>query len=269
MQISQTSLGTVYRYENPSELVEDCRKKPPRFTDREFKQWAGQTWAEALSAAEHGDTTLVVAAEKLIAELECSIEAPRSVWESAHAGAYPMVPDFLAGHPNSMRRRVQASDDRSPLRVVIDLTSSCSIDKVDLAKRGIAYLALAMFLGNERPVDIETVVGLGGKHSEASFVVVPIPSRPLDLAVACNALSSPGFSRGLGYEMCYKTPKITGAWPWRMTGGVGPEFVRREREILGLNPEDVLAPPMHYTDPAVTDPVGFVRRAIEEHTKRE
>lgn len=256
----------VIRVEGPAEVATLCRDVPPDNN----ASFLGCTWDEALRTATCGDTRLVPAAEALIAELECSVEAPRSTWVPSCAGAYPVVPEALAGFPDAMRRRVQAYDDRSPLRVVVDLTSSGAITAEQLERRGVAYLALAMFLSNERPVTLEAVVGLGGWRS-ACFVVTPIPAQPLDLAVACSALTSGGFSRGLGYGLCNRFgDHISGCWPWGIDpfGHTKADFIRRERVALGLGPDDILAPPAHLYDPAVADPVGFVRRAIEEHGGR-
>lgn len=258
----------VVRTEGPAETAALCHDIPPHGDI----SWMGCTWDQALERTTRGDTGLVSAAEALIAQIECSVEAPRSTWVPSRAGAYPVVPEALAGFPDAMRRKVQASDDRSPLRVVIDLTSSGAVDHEMLARRGVAYLALAMFLSNERPVTLEAVVGLGGHQSSACFIVTPIPAQPLDLAVACSVLTSAGFSRGLGYALCSKyDAHVQGNWPWRVspTGHTKTAFVERERAALGLGPDDILAPPTYYTDPAITDPVGFVRRAIEEHVARQ
>lgn len=259
----------IVQTEGPAEVATLCRDVPPLLAKYD-QAWMGCSWAQALVAARCGDTRLVPAAEALIAQLECSVEAPRSTWAPSRAGAYPMVPEAIAGLPDAMRRRVPASDDRSPLRVVIDLTSSAAISHQMLERRGTAYLALAMFLANERPVTLEAVVGLGGSAG-ACFIVVPIAAQPLDLAVACSTLTSAGFSRGLGYALCRKYDiRVTGAWPWNMDpfGHSKVTFIARERAVLGLGPDDILAPPAHVNDPAIVDPVGFVRRAIEEHVAR-
>jgi hypothetical protein len=262
----------VVRAESPADVAATFRVKGRRMYEGHGTSWAGRTINQALRDAECGDTHLVPAAEALISQLECSVEAPRSTWAPSRAGAYPVVPEALAGFPDAMRRRVPAYDDRSPLRVVIDLTSSAAISHEALEKRGTAYLALAMFLSNERPVTLEAVTGLGGYGQTACFLVTTIPAQPLDLAVACSALTSAGFSRLLGYDLIHVLGKhISGSWPWSVQpfGDAAATFVERERAVLGLGPDDILAPPAHLRDPAVKDPVGFVRRAIEEHAARQ
>jgi hypothetical protein len=262
----------VVTFESPAAIGNYAKGIP---SGSYFASWGGGvTWQQAINRAVAGDTTLVAQAEDLIAQLEVAVEAPRSEWTRSAAGAYPIVPEALAGHPDPMRRRHMIADERAPLRVVIDLTSSAGISAEQLERRGVAYLALAMFLSVERPVTLEVAVGMGG-HRAACFVVVGVPAAPLDLATACNALTSAAFARGIGYQTVYKhDPRIVGAWPWNLQpydydgGKVNAKFVAREREALGLGPDDILAPPAHIHDPAITDPVGFVRRAIEQHTNR-
>jgi hypothetical protein len=265
--------STLVDFESPAALAVYCRtftytEHASVTSDSSWRKWTGRTWHENILEAERGDTQLVPMAERLIEQLECHVEAPRSSWERSRAGAYPMVPEFLAGHPDSMRRRVEASDDRSPLRVVVDLTASAGISIGDFAKRGTAYLALAMFLANERPVTLEVV---GTVSSNAVFVRVPIAAQPLDLAVAAHVLTSAGFYRGLIHEACYKNGASNPRWPWDLIPiGDGPqkvEYVKRMRELLGLEKNDIFGPPVYLTDPAVKDPVGFVRRSIEEHSR--
>src|SRR5262249_4560674 len=154
------------------------------------------------------------------------------------------------GLPDAMRRRAPAYDDRAPLRVFVDLTSSLAISPQILARRGTAHLALAMFLANERPVELYACVILGQWAAlDAGALVVPIPAQPLDLAVACNALTSPAFARYLSYSLVKANyPGYDGTWSWHINpsnDNSRARYAARAREALGLGPDDVYAPPAY------------------------
>src|SRR4029450_10054823 len=87
-------------------------------------------------------------------EREADLATLRPEWHSSVAGAFPSVPDFLAGIPECMRRRVVQPNELTPLTVWICTTSSGGVEFEDLQRRGVAVLALAMALANARPVEI-------------------------------------------------------------------------------------------------------------------
>lgn len=230
-----------------------------------LKGWAGETWDEAVAGAVCGRTDHVKAAEALLEQVQCEVPALRSEWLPSRAGAYPVVPEALMGLPEPMRRKVSVPSERAPLRVFVDVTSSMGVPHDALARRGVACLALAMALGNERAVELVVVTGLSGRVRAA--VAVRVPSSPLDLATACVALTSAGFARGLGYALCRSVGAggdwLFGEYPVGVTGRA--RYVARLRAALDADEHDLVVSPTMLGDEATSDPVGFVRRGIAEH----
>ena len=258
-------------FDSPAEFAERANAEIPAGSQDCDKRWTGETWHEASTYARTGRLTHVAAAEKLLQQIESHVEAPKAEWINDRFGAFPNVPAFLQGQQECMRRRVQAPNDRAPIRIFVDLVSSAGIDHEILAKRGVAYLALAMALTNERPVELFALIPLGN-HESGTIVAVKIPSQPLDLAVACNALTSTGMIRGLGYSWCQtqRAPGAGGYYDWAF--GEYPQgeqgrarYIARMRDCLQASPSDVITAPAFLNDEAVTDPVAFVQRSLAEY----
>lgn len=263
--------SVVHWFESPAEFAEAADRDVPPDARGGLKYWTGETWEEARRNAASGRVDRVAAAEALLEKVQSEVEAPRAEWVRARAGAFPVVPEALAGHPDSMRRKVAAQSSSAPLRVFVDLVSSGGISHKHLERRGVATLALVMALGAARPVELRVLVGMGGR-GDRLLVAVRIPTAPLDLAAACNALTSAGFVRGLGYRYAYHHGSRGYDWAF----GYYPEddhlrrrYVRQVRAALGAAPEDLIVPPTFLTDPAAEDPVGFVRRGVAEHAGRD
>lgn len=270
-----------YHWESPAELGEACERErcgitwqgwagPPDFIAR----WTGETWSQAVERAKRGRADLVAEAERLMEQISAQVDSPRSQWVASRAGAYPMVPDALCGHPDSMRRRVEVCDDRAPVRVYVDLVSQVSVTHEDLRRRGAACLALAMLLSAERPVELYGVV-VNDVTDRASAVVhvIRVGTAPLDLATACNALTSVGLVRDLAYGWS-RRHGYNGGWGWSLPPSdeaSRAQYVRLLRAALGASESDIIVPPAMdaYRDPAMRDPVGFVQRSLDEHSKRE
>jgi hypothetical protein len=102
---------------------------------------------------------------------------------------------------------------------------------------------------------------------------MPLGTAPLDLATVCNALTSGGLVRGIGYSWARSVGAFNGAWAWAFSpnGEHGrAEYIKRMRVVLGASADDIIAPGAYIDDPAIADPAAFVRRALLEHsTARE
>lgn len=278
----------VYYWDSPAELAEAAASAKPRrasWCDHDginAMAWTGETFDSAVENARRGRTDLVPEAEKILEDVMAHIDAPKSTWVASRVGAYACVPDALIGHPDAMRRRVTMSDDHAPVRIFIDLVSSGAIGVRDLRRRGVACLALAMALAAERPVEVFGVIPMGvpptredrarGKHEYGATInVVRIGSAPLDLAVACNGLTSAGFIRNIGYGWLARDG-ADGRWAWECAPSADAkrgEYLKRLRAALGATDDDVIVAPPHINDPSFRDPVAFVQRSIAEHAKSE
>lgn len=258
----------LFWFDSAAEFADAAQGLGNRHCDR---HWTGETWEQASRSAREGRSDFVAEAERLMEEVATRVEAPRSSWQRSVCGAYPVIPEVIIGLPDPMRRRQGVSDDRAPLRIFVDLTSSAGINRHDLVKRGVACLALAMALATERPVELHGIAALGnGARGQGRGIVAwRIAEGVLDLSVACNALTSAGLVRGLGYSWLTEHG-AGGGWLF----GYYPErdradYSNRLREILGASATDIIIPPAFIGDLAMTNPVEFVRRSLDEHRAQQ
>lgn len=243
-------------------VLADCKR------ELDNSKWSDRGWDDVVRLARSGDLSLVAEAEALCEKIFAAVEAPRTTWAASPCGAFPVVPDFLVGRPDSMRRRVNDPSDRSPVRVFVETTSSGVISAATLRKRGVAYLALTMLLSAERPVELYVVCGLGGARARTSVLnVVRVgDAGPVDLASACNAMTSTGLTRGCGYSYCrHVDAGVNGSWAFCYSGYSERAYVAGLRAAVGATEYDIVVPPMFVNDPLLNDPVAFVQRALDAH----
>jgi hypothetical protein len=249
----------------------------------------GETGADSVRLAQQGDDRLVAQAATMLDQFNLAIETTGVQRMASPFGAYPIVPEFLSGYPDCMRRNVHVEGESMPLRVVVGLTSSGAISSEQLLRRGVAILAFVMAAGKCRPVQLEVLAALSGcemaNGEDYTIVRAPIASSPLDLASACYALTSAGFQRRIGYGICdaLRVGKITrpdgerygregshGMWQKlraegklraRHTGG--DAYDRRMRELLDLSEEDVYVPEIYLYDEAVNEPLTWIRNRLK------
>jgi hypothetical protein len=161
------------------------------------KQWFGnQTFKEIIDRAIHGDESLVPEAEKLIAQLDADIELEHPEWLSSVYGAYPVVPEYLAGSPTPMRHKTRVPAENEPIGIWVDLTSSAGVSYELIKKRGIVVLALVLKLQQVRAVDLHCCCCL---PSVNSYVDLVMPTRPMQLGVVTHVMTCVGFARHVMY----------------------------------------------------------------------
>jgi hypothetical protein len=241
-----------------------------------YRSWMGGTMDEAAAKLLTGDDKLVPEAEKMLEQVGSHAHTTRPEWRPSVYGAYPVVPDALAGYPESMRHVENVGSDLAPIRLYVCTTSSAGVGHEDLTKRGIACLALAMALAAIRPVELFTITQLdgGGKatrddHEDAgAFICVTrINSQPLDLSTACHLLTSVGVDRGITHALGYDGHGYKGGWAW----GIAPNTQlsrERTRQVLDMTERDVLVAGCFITDECVQNPIGFVQRELKEFAQR-
>jgi hypothetical protein len=265
------------RFDSPAEFVAAARAAVT--SKRDDRGWTGETWEEGASRAIAGNDRLVPDAEALIDKINAAgIDTPRSEFVPSVAGAFPIVPEYLAGHPAHMRRKVPASSDRAPMTIYVDLTSSGGIEHRDMNKRGTAALALAMLLSAERPTSLYAIVGLSrhreneGEGNGAALAAIKINSQPLELATACHVLTSQAFARSVGYQYLYAAGRSGGGWPWELHpfDGNRPKFIARMKDVLGLDGTALYVPPPHLNEEkSFRDPIGWINDRLAEVRQQE
>lgn len=170
------------------------------------------------------------------------------IWQPDVMGAYPMVPDFLAGMPDPMRRRAQTEQDISPIRIVVNVMVSAGVERHELAKRGAAAAALAIKLSEIRPVELWAAYG--GRSAHRSTVGrVRMDTSPVDIAHLVAVLSTPQFARAVTFPVIHEAngARMNNGLGWAFGGGK-QSSVETMREVLALDPQDIYIHGGHLTE---------------------
>lgn len=228
-----------------------------------YSGWYGDiTYEMALSRAISGDDSLVSEAMAILDKLEASIESTSSQWFASPIGAYPVVPEFLVGLPDCMRRRVSVASEVAPVSVYVSTTCSGSIDSETMLKRGVAILALVLKLQAVRPVRLFLLAETHGANSEGELLqAIEINSQPLDLATVCYALTHVGFARWLTYSLARELAGFNGSWPREYKSG-GQAWEMRLRASLDLESQDLYIGAAREWDPCITDSINWVNQQV-------
>lgn len=230
--------------------------------------YGGESEADTLRLALDGDTRLVPSAETLLASLDTHIETPRRVWNRSPAGAYTVVPEYLAGIPTYMRRMAYEMDEQAPITILATTTSSAGISAEILAKRGTVILALVMALSRVRPVTLQQLAIMHGADADGETVITStINTAPLDLATACYVLTSAGFARRLTYGLGKKLNGFDGNWPRKYRYGAPQSYYNYLKTKLVADPTKCLiigAAELH--DELLTNPLAWISKQISRFT---
>lgn len=210
---------------------------------------------------------LVQSSEEYLRSIEDQVPMSRG-WRNVDdvVGALPNVPAYLAGHPQSMRRRVRTMRDTAPLSVFVDLTSSGGIDSAKVTRRGVVLLALVRLLVEHRAVELWVGSALGPRstYSRASWTTAwRVDTAPLDLARAAYHVGATAMSRGFGYGVC-KGRGSGGRWPFNHYGLHTQTAEQRLKDVFP-GQEVMYVPPIYLNDPMTANPVGWLRRVMEKY----
>lgn len=211
-----------------------------------------------------GNETHVQDAKDLLNEFQENIEVPAFQWETHMVGAFPNVPAFLAGAPETMWHRQEIQSDRSPLRVFVGLTSSAGVPEEALVKRGCVLSAFAMAIAPKRPVLITPYVNLGDGYANGSILGWDVSTSPMVLSEIMACLADPMITRHAGIAANYlHEPQCTGSWHPHYSDAA------KMREHLGAKPADLYLPSIHLSDPMLRDPLKWLKDNIERYTEEE
>jgi len=254
-RIKVTPYQTLDYFESPSEFARLAGPMRIRISDDD---WRGGSWSDSIRYCTQGDVSRVAQAERMIESLTVQIESPVTHWQAAPAGAFPIVPDYLAGRPDCMRRKVQDASSAAPIRVFLETGVSAGINVDRVVDRGIAFLALAMSLSRVRPVEL-FACNFWRKDSKEdkriAGVVIPINAAPLDIALACGVLTQPSVTRGLMYSYLAEEHRSNHR-------GFGVWDHETARKMLRCAPSDIYVPPLRLGDALLADPVAFINAAL-------
>lgn len=226
--------------------------------------WIGEAKTDYIRRTRTGDASRVPHAEKLLDKIEPELDREGIVWHNDMVGAYPDVGAFLANDPECMRRRVRTEDDRSPLRVWVDVSSSAQIGWEDLLPRGIAALALVMqLIRSGRAVELWTFCSLHGRANGQTVPCVQMCTTPIDIASVAYCLTSQGFSRGMCYAAARQFNGFNGAWGrhYVREGSLASRIAGARQTLHGLvAPQDIVLPAPYWNDRNDSGDAGLIFR---------
>ncbi len=256
-----------WNFSTLSEFADACAALPADIRESHSRMdWTGETFTGSLQHVRSGGSeSSVPAAERLIAQIQATLpETLTRRWSLDLAGAFPCVPAYLSGEPESMFTLADVPAETSPVRVYVCSTSSAGVSHQDLMKRGSACLALILLASRTRPVELYSYAHCAETRNERgdALIVQRLQSSPMMLAEVAYVLTSAGWARNLTYaffsdRLGYSNLKWADAQ--RLDNYQGGPVTR---QLLGLEPQDVLIGPAHCDDPAVKDPAGFVNREL-------
>lgn len=248
----------VARYDSVAEFARVAERNQSH--EHSSDSWYGNvTGTTAVKYAISGDDSYVAEAEKLMDKLESSIEINAHRWEASMYGAYPIVPEFLAGSPTPMRCRVAVVEESTPISIYVSTSSSAGVDSNTMLKRGTAVLALLLKMQAIRPVELYLLSELHGTDGE-TILVIKVESKPLNVGVAAFTMCNVGFARHLCYDHSKVIGGFNGSWPKLYRNSNWEEHLR---EVVGMNEIDLYIPAATTWDKMVTDPINWVNAQVK------
>ena len=221
---------------------------------------------EGRDAVAKGRRDLIPEIEKMAEEIWENIPTLQRVWRRDLVGAFPSVPDYLAGYPENMYAMKLDTSEHTPLRIWVGLASSGGVTGEQLKKRGAAIAAFAQALSQVRPVYVSPYT-CGGSHSNNIDSVVvswDLQTSPLVLSELAAAIMSEEVMRPFAFNCeVIANPRTTVAW---MKGYENEYHMRR---ALDANDEDLWLTSIHLNDPLLTDPIGWVKAHLAKYAQEE
>lgn len=263
----------VRRYTDYAEFLATARDSSGQAYRNMGDSWAGGTYTKCLDLGANGNDELVNEAEKLLEQI-AAVENGEAIreWTPSPVGAYPVVPDYLAGHPYSMRAMLD-TDNRAPISIYVCTTISAMLNAEQIMKRGTAILALVLQLQKTRSVELYVTAETHGQTDGDYIQVIPIESKPLSISHACNALTGLGFARQLTYTIAKAVDGFNGSWGKQFNEHNGmssnstyPTWIRGE---LGCAETDMYIKPGHVNDPMINTPVEWVNEQLARYNAVE
>lgn len=268
-------METVVIYQSMADMLR-CVEASPRH-HLPFCEFGGyKTTREACEYIRQGATPKECErTQALLAKINDTVQHRQKMQTvAAPSGSRVVVPDVLAGMPFPMRRRVSVSHDLAPVRIVVETLVSMGVEVRQLEQRGAAIAALAMRLGETRPVELWASWG-GRIARHDALGRVKLGTSPLTLAEVVAVMTTPMFARNAVYaQNLIQAGAIYGLQDWRGAWNKDPTTYGRNermREALMLEPQDIFIPGGYFSeaDQFASDPVAWVESYVASQRETE
>jgi hypothetical protein len=227
-------------------------------------------WEKAMEFTKFGDPKLVSKASETVDRLVENFQItqiPRKQYISSIAGSRVSVPEYLAGSPFCMKRRVPREMAVRSINIYVSTTCAAAIDAKNMLKRGATILALLEYLQvTQVAVGLYLLAETYGRTDGDFIQVIQVESDPLDLSTAGFAIAHPSFARHLTYGMAEKMDGFNGAWGREHgTYGENPNYVKHLSEKLGMGVDDIYIPSPTWRDEMIiSKPDQWLAARIEK-----
>lgn len=237
--------------------------------EQERDNFYGRGWNDTRSVMQNGDNAAVQRITNILDKVDASFRDREAVqWLPSVAGAYPVVPDFLAGNPECMRYRQPVEDDRSPIRIFVGITVSAGVNIKTAEKRGAAAAALAMRLAEDRPVELWAYCDMRIK-GQTKFIQFRVSTTPISAHEISFALGSIEALRRVGFaahrELVGDEDGGSINWAFGKYNVATDEYLQAVREGLNAAAQDVVLPGGFVTEveQMADNPVKWVHDKLE------
>jgi hypothetical protein len=146
-----------------------------------------------------------------------------------------------------MRYRTTHASEAAPVRIWVDLCCSTAVDKTNFAKVMAVLASGVIAIAEHRPIELMAFAALGWPSSsgDAWIITSPIDVQSLDarsLAVWCDP------SVGRTAILPLHTACGGSSYDKPFGPGTGENRIKRIRAILGVEPDDIVLPPLFGAD---------------------
>ena len=271
---NNTAKEISVEFDSLHELLSTAEKGPEYITDT---SWAGGFARETARKIREGCATSNKDMEKARGIMDAVDTSFRdrevNQWMPSIAGAYPVVPDYLIGMPESMRERRPVESDHAPIKMFVEVSYSAGVSADAISQRGTALAALLMRMAEERPVELHLFVGWALKYNSGRRMIwsVKLDTNPISLQQVMDTIACKGFCRAINFNACNALNKDlqqeacqrNEPFYWAFSGDYRKEKLR---EHFQLEEKDILIERGYLDDESLmkTDPVEWVHRQLEK-----
>ena len=258
MSVNWTKPTTVTRYDSWSDLIAFCESRSNAWyakTNTYASELGTDSYASLMRLMHTGDETHVPKALALLDAIERILVegATKLSWSPAPYGAYPCVPDYIAGFPENMRT-LTPSAIANPANIYVSLSIPGFASTEQLIARGAAIMALVMVVQQTRPTNLYLMLDANIESGRSNKIVIaPIDTNPLSVAHASYALCHKGFLRRVRLNATLEKD-VLGVF------GVQDFQLETFRSVIGAGPNDLIIP--RWTD-LTFDPIAWVNQQID------
>lgn len=264
----------IKRFYSTTDFIADIPYANPTRVDLAWTD--GQTFDQAKRNVLIGKPETLSEAQRLIEKFDSIITLNRGIpaLDLDQCGFMPCIPAYLSGEPESMFNVTDSNDMGilPPMAIYVSVSVLAEVTPKQVFTRGIAILALTMFISERRPVDLYVFGAHGNRSRDGIFPIVKINTTPLDMASATYMLTSAAYQRRLSMGWAYSHGNYDGSFAWGMpvTAFNHQSLQNKLRnEVLNASEDDIIVYPAMSTDESIAAPVKWINKQLQKAFKQE